>query len=64
MNLPKMIRSRYEVLSDIGVDGLKQFIELKESGLEYWEATKQMHLNWFKDNKKMTKRILKIEWKP
>ena len=64
-----LLRERYRVISDMGVDSLKDIVKRKESGLNYWDAVKSHYLEWIptykkKDLIKYRKKIRKIEWKP
>lgn len=71
-DLIKLFNVRYELLSDIGVDGLKRFIEICEKRKkkighhDYYESTKEWFVEWFsEDNKEMRKiinKIKKIKW--
>lgn len=60
----KVLRQRYKVLSEIGVFRLKEFIRIFEEKHDYWEATKQFESEWWKNQPKVYKRLIKAEWKP
>lgn len=66
MKIAKTVRRTYRTYSDTGVGMMKDFIDLKKSGLEYWEATKEAwarHLEKSRDFK-TAKRVRRMEWKP
>lgn len=61
-----LVSERYRVLSQMGVDALKRFINLKDSGLGYWEAIRKEQADWNELNgyKKDAEKIRKMEWRP
>lgn len=71
MKIAKSVRQTYRWYSNTGVEMMKHFIQLKEGGLSYWEATKEVwaqHLEKGEDSKgryhKTAKRVRKMDWKP
>lgn len=66
MKIARIVRRTYRVYSEMGTGMMKDFIDLKESGLEYWEATKELWARHAEKSNdfKTAKIIRRMEWKP
>lgn len=56
-------KAKYKVLSELGVAGLLKFVDLFKEKKNYWETTKQLHIDMFSDVKDKDE-IKRFEFEP
>ncbi len=62
-----IVKERYRVLSEIGLEGLEQLVfqfktnQKKYGHCNYAQGVIDFHLEWFKNNEKIRNKIIKLE---